>query len=109
MDNQQFAPFYVGQEVECVLQDEYLVVGQLYTITNVSKCICKCAGWEVEVGILWPKKGVYGVYCDSCKTVLKISFPKFIGFDHRKFRAITLTMQAVTFEQITEQHPVSVN
>lgn len=101
MENNQFAPFYVGQEVEAVVTSSLLQKGRKYTVSAIEK---RCCYWAVYIGVAG---GNIDLRCD-CGKIYQIrgkSFP----FYHGCFRALTPAMEAVTFEKITEQHPVSVN
>lgn len=104
---EQFQPFYVGQEVEAVKTHSqgHFKKGDKFSITGVYKSDCLCPGWDVTIGVQYTRP-VH--HCSKCRIY---NIPN-VG-EHRfysgLFRPITPAMQAVTFEKITEQHPVSVN
>lgn len=105
---EQFKPFYVGQEVEAVRDHSQMAYkkGQRFTIKAI-RIECKC-GWMVDIGISDPcYKGGPSGKCRTCGVSSQWSGEWL--FHSCNFRAITPAMQAVTFEKITEQHPVSVN
>lgn len=106
MNKQEFAPFYVGQEVEAVVDSVhgFFKKGDRLIVHELKKG-CRCGGWIVSWGQFYQN---VTLHCDTCKWE-DSKKSNFLFLKHSLFRAITPAMQAVAFEKITEQHPVSVN
>lgn len=101
--NKQFAPFAVGQEVECI-NDDYkfyplLSNGRKYTVTGVYK---SCCNWQVTVGIDSPTRGFRCITCGQVTSM--IGEHRFVS---SRFRAITPAFKEITFAEMKE--PVSAN
>jgi hypothetical protein len=102
MNNQEFAPFYVGQEVECVdaSGNVFLTKGKSYIVFGLRRGCCE---WEIDIS---GSSNMSLARCGKCNKQDYILDGFYLS---SRFRAITPAMQAVTFDKITEQHPVSVN
>lgn len=98
----EFAPFYVGQEVEAVVTTRLMNKGDRFIVLDIMK-FCTCSPYVISVGF---DNKQMSAECDNCN--VRIATDKdWSAAD--MFRAITPAIQAVTFEKITEQHHVSVN
>lgn len=102
--NNQFPPFAVGQKVVALVDATMFKKGDILV---VRRCYKACCFWMVElVGKVWdmPVNG----RC-KCGSRLVINIGDNGSCDSVVLAPIIGDMQAVTFEKIVEQEPVSVN
>lgn len=100
---EQFAPFYVGQEVVAI--DNYdgdLIKDKIYIIHSILK---DCCSWHVTVNILSASNFTR---CTMCKRLAPHGMYR--QFLYTRFKAIQeQEFKQVTFEKILEQMPVGAN
>jgi hypothetical protein len=98
-----YPPFYVGQKVVCIHSLHPYIKGQQYIVGVVQQCP-NCKSYRVgciKHNIINPKNLCN---CGQYKPLVD-----YILVSDRRFAPIIEDMQAITFEKITEQEPVSVN
>jgi hypothetical protein len=105
--NNQFPPFAVGQKVVALrsCRNDFgmeLIKGKVYTVLGIIGC--HCGEWNVNIGIFTPPGGIST--CAECG--IKIS-PIAAYVPYEWLAPIIEGMQAITFEKIVDQEPVSVN
>lgn len=100
-------PFHPGQRVVALrsCKNDFgmeLVKGKIYIVIDVVGC--SCGEWNVDVGIYTPEGGVSP--CAQCGRLLN-KIAAYVTYEW--LAPIIEDMQAVTFEKVVEQEPVSVN
>lgn len=103
---QQIPPFYVGQEVEAIVDhpDGVFVKGDRFLINTVGVF---CCGFVVTVGI--PHDGSYNrSQCWICKRSRSKIGNEWM-FSHTRFRAITPAFSEISFSEVMEEVLVSEN
>jgi hypothetical protein len=102
-------PFHPGQRVVAVttvtnFRGVGIKEGETYVIKEVKQC-GECGHWCVEIGL--PYDPSLHSSCPMCRRLTLPYTAVWIG--HERFAPIIEDMQAVTFEKVVEQEPVSVN
>jgi hypothetical protein len=106
MNNKNTPPFYVGQRVVLLIDGD--IFGHKKGSQHVIKDIWYgCHSWFVDVGWISPVSTTR--YCRICDSKLVITKGDAFYPDPCRFAPILPAYEQVTFEQVTEHNPVSLN